>query len=105
MTHLATDVTGHAFVNQISGGPFRTHWQRHHLVENHLDAAQLAVAGLQDASQPRRNAGTTSSGGSRSAARRGAHGSNQAFACQRALLQAADYAGLPRRDDCVLSAH
>ena len=38
MTHLATDVTGHAFVNQISGGPFRTHWQRHHLVENHLDA-------------------------------------------------------------------
>ncbi len=38
MTHLATDVTGHAFVNAISSGPFRLHWQRHHLVENHMDA-------------------------------------------------------------------
>lgn len=37
-THVATDVTGHAFVNSISGGPFRLHWQRHHLVENHMDA-------------------------------------------------------------------
>src|SRR5215471_18823951 len=38
MTHLATDVTGHPFVNEKSGGPYRTHWQRHHLVENHMDA-------------------------------------------------------------------
>lgn len=38
LTHLATDVTGHALVNAISGGPFRQHWQRHHLVENHMDA-------------------------------------------------------------------
>lgn len=38
ITHLATDVTGHAMVNAISGGPFRQHWQRHHLVENHMDA-------------------------------------------------------------------
>lgn len=38
VTHIATDVTGHAFVNSISGGPFRLHWQRHHLVENHMDA-------------------------------------------------------------------
>src|SRR5919199_1054714 len=37
ISHLATDVTGHAFVNQIAGGPFRLHWQRHHLVENHMD--------------------------------------------------------------------
>ena len=37
ISHLATDVTGHAFVNAISGGPFRLHWQRHHLVENHAD--------------------------------------------------------------------
>ena len=37
LTHLATDVTAHAYVNAISGGPFRTHWQRHHLVENHVD--------------------------------------------------------------------
>src|SRR6266566_4978104 len=36
-THVATDVTGHAFVNSIVGGPFRLHWQRHHLVENHMD--------------------------------------------------------------------
>jgi len=38
MTHLATDTTAHSFVNAICGGPFRTHWQRHHLVENHMDA-------------------------------------------------------------------
>src|SRR5262249_34952673 len=38
LTHIATDVTAHAHVNAISGGPFRTHWQRHHLVENHMDA-------------------------------------------------------------------
>ena len=34
MSHIATDVTGHAFVNQKVGGPYRVHWQRHHLVEN-----------------------------------------------------------------------
>lgn len=38
LTHMATDVTGHAMVNGIAGGPFRLHWQRHHLVENHLDS-------------------------------------------------------------------
>jgi hypothetical protein len=38
ITHLATDVTGHSFVNQKAGGPYRLHWQRHHLVENHMDA-------------------------------------------------------------------
>ncbi|HZR46138.1 MAG TPA: zinc dependent phospholipase C family protein, partial [Candidatus Manganitrophaceae bacterium] len=38
MTHLATDTTGHPFVNEKCGGPFRTHWQRHHLIENHIDA-------------------------------------------------------------------
>jgi hypothetical protein len=38
MTHIGTDVTGHAFVNEKSGGPYRLHWQRHHLVENHMDA-------------------------------------------------------------------
>ena len=38
ITHVATDVTGHAFVNSIVGGPFRLHWQRHHLTENHMDA-------------------------------------------------------------------
>ena len=38
MAHLATDVTGHSFVNEKAGGPYRLHWQRHHLVENHMDA-------------------------------------------------------------------
>lgn len=38
MTHCATDVTGHAFTNAKCGGPYRDHWQRHHLVENHFDA-------------------------------------------------------------------
>lgn len=38
MTHVATDTTGHSFVNEKCGGPFRTHWQRHHLIENHIDA-------------------------------------------------------------------
>ncbi|SRR6266568_1678897 len=43
MTHIATDVAGHGFVNEKSGGPFRTHWQRHHLVENHMDADAFSV--------------------------------------------------------------
>jgi hypothetical protein len=38
MTHIGTDVTGHAFTNEKVGGPFRLHWQRHHVVENHMDA-------------------------------------------------------------------
>jgi len=38
MAHLGGDVVGHAFVNQKVGGPYRLHWQRHHLVENHMDA-------------------------------------------------------------------
>lgn len=38
MSHCATDVTGHSFVNTKAGGPYRLHWQRHHLVENHMDA-------------------------------------------------------------------
>ncbi len=38
MSHCATDVTGHSFVNIKCGGPYRTHWQRHHVIENHMDA-------------------------------------------------------------------
>jgi hypothetical protein len=37
ITHIATDVVGHPYVNQIVGGPFRTHWHRHHLCENYMD--------------------------------------------------------------------
>lgn len=50
LTHIATDVTGHAFVNSISGGPFRQHWQRHHLVENHMDARWYLLDPLHPAS-------------------------------------------------------
>jgi hypothetical protein len=39
LTHCGTDVTGHPFTNAKCGGPFRLHWGRHHLVENHFDAA------------------------------------------------------------------
>lgn len=39
LTHIATDVIGHGFVNQIVGGPFRMpHIQRHGTVENFIDA-------------------------------------------------------------------
>ena len=36
--HVGSDVVAHSFVNEQCGGPFRTHWQRHHLIENHVDA-------------------------------------------------------------------
>lgn len=38
IAHAGTDVVAHSFVNEQCGGPFRTHWQRHHLIENHIDA-------------------------------------------------------------------
>ncbi len=38
LSHCATDVTGHPFTNAKCGGPYRDHWQRHHLVENHIDS-------------------------------------------------------------------
>ncbi len=46
--HVGTDVIAHSFVNEQCGGPFRTHWQRHHLIENHIDAwnYQCTVNGL-----------------------------------------------------------
>ena len=37
-THYVTDVVGHPFVNQVVGGPWRLYWQRHHLVEDFMDA-------------------------------------------------------------------
>lgn len=43
--HVAADVIGHSFVNEQAGGPFRTHWQRHHLIENHMDAWVYRQAG------------------------------------------------------------
>ncbi len=36
-THLATDVTGHAYNVACSGGPYRIQWQRHHCTDNYTD--------------------------------------------------------------------
>lgn len=43
--HVGTDTVAHGFVNEQAGGPFRTHWQRHHLVENHMDAYNYQCTG------------------------------------------------------------
>ncbi|MCJ1243056.1 hypothetical protein MMC30_000252 [Trapelia coarctata] len=43
--HVGTDVIEHSFVNEQCGGPFRTHWQRHHLIENHIDAWNYQCTG------------------------------------------------------------
>jgi hypothetical protein len=45
IAHLGTDTVAHGFVNEQAGGPFRTHWQRHHLVENHMDAFNYQCTG------------------------------------------------------------
>ena len=37
LSHIATDLVGHAYVNQIVGGPYRLHGQRHTVVENFMD--------------------------------------------------------------------
>ena len=37
LSHIKTDLVGHAFVNQIVGGPFRLQIQRHVTVENWMD--------------------------------------------------------------------
>ena len=38
VTHYVTDTVGHPYVNQVVGAPWRLYWQRHHLVENFVDA-------------------------------------------------------------------
>jgi hypothetical protein len=38
VTHYVTDVVGHPYVNQVVQAPWRLYWQRHHLVENFIDA-------------------------------------------------------------------
>lgn len=37
LSHIATDVVGHPYVNQIVGGPYRLAMQRHVTVENYMD--------------------------------------------------------------------
>src|SRR5262249_9056903 len=38
LTHYVTDIVGHPYVNQVVQAPWRLYWQRHHLVENFIDA-------------------------------------------------------------------
>jgi hypothetical protein len=38
LCHVAASVTGEPFVNNIVGGPYRTHWWRNHLVCNSIDS-------------------------------------------------------------------
>jgi acetyl esterase/lipase len=38
LTHYIADTIGHAYVNRIVESPWRNAWQRHHLVENFIDA-------------------------------------------------------------------
>ncbi len=38
ITHFASSVTGEPFINNITGGPYRTHWWRNRLVSNFVDA-------------------------------------------------------------------
>jgi hypothetical protein len=37
LCHVAASVTGEPFINNIAGGPYRTHWWRHRLVGNFVD--------------------------------------------------------------------
>ncbi|RLG02900.1 MAG: hypothetical protein DRN61_05700 [Thaumarchaeota archaeon] len=38
LTHIATDLVGHGYVNEIVGGPYRMHCQRHATCENFIDS-------------------------------------------------------------------
>ncbi len=38
LTHYVADTIGHGYVNRIVQSPWRNCWQRHHLVENFIDA-------------------------------------------------------------------
>ena len=57
-SHIGADVAGHPFVNSIVGGPYRSHWHRHHLVENWIDA--YARKGYPDSSRTKKCLGLTS---------------------------------------------
>jgi hypothetical protein len=38
LVHVAASVTGEPFVNNVTGGPYRTHWWRNRLVSNFIDS-------------------------------------------------------------------
>jgi Zinc dependent phospholipase C len=37
LTHYSADTVGHPYINILSGGPYRTHSQRHKVIENYHD--------------------------------------------------------------------
>jgi len=43
LTHVATDTTGHPYVNEIVGGPWRLHPQRHATCENFIDTWEYSA--------------------------------------------------------------
>lgn len=48
MTHLSADLVGHAYTNQVVGGPARAWSTRHHLAENFMDAHAYLTLKNQD---------------------------------------------------------
>lgn len=38
LSHVTASVTGEPFINNITGGPYRTHWWRNGLVRNYVDS-------------------------------------------------------------------
>ena len=43
LTHVAADTVGHPYVNAISGGPYRSHAQRHKASENYQDVFNFSA--------------------------------------------------------------
>jgi hypothetical protein len=54
ITHFGTDTVAHSFVNEQCGGPFRNHPQRHHLIENHIDAWNYSQTSAESPTTPDR---------------------------------------------------
>lgn len=48
LTHVAADTVGHPYVNIISGGPYRSHSQRHKASENYQDVLNFRDVRAQD---------------------------------------------------------
>lgn len=48
LTHVAADTVGHPYVNIISGGPYRSHAQRHKASENYQDVLNFRDVRAQD---------------------------------------------------------
>ncbi len=48
LTHVAADTVGHPYVNAISGGPYRSHAQRHKASENYQDVFNFSAVKSDD---------------------------------------------------------